>query len=106
MFKTDYSWKIYVPKPVADKLDKYIAGMCITYFDGYSRYSVEGGWQGHGKVYEEPTEIYEVATGCADWVQGSINHIVEFIMKESNEKCVLYTKSPIEMHFVERKADV
>ena len=106
MFKTDYAWKIYIPKAVDEKIGKYIAGMCLTYFDGYTKYSAEGGWEGNGKTYHEDTNIYEVATGCADWVQGSINHIVEFIMKESDEQCVLYTKSPIEMHFIERKKDV
>ena len=106
MFKTDYAWKIYVPKNVDNEIGNYIAGMCMSYFDGYSKYSADGGWEGNGKVYYEPTEVYEVCTSCADWVQGSINHIREFIMDESDEQCVLYTKSPIEMHFVERKKDV
>ena len=106
MFKTDYAWKIYVPKEVDDEIGKYIAGMCLSYFDGYSKYSVDGGWEGHGKVYKEPTEVYEVVTGCDTWIQGAIEHIVDVIIKESEEQVVLYTQSPINIFTKERQKDV
>jgi len=107
MFKTDYQWKLYIPKEAHDKVHNYVRGMLSTYFDGYTTYTTNGAWvDSNDKVITETTFVYEIVTHNSDNIPGGLHHVIEFIIENTNEQEVLYTKTPIEIFVRKRNNNV
>ena len=111
MFKCDWKYKIYLPKPAGDKVVKDasmivkdgVKGLVNAYFGGYTIYEAEGGWEdSNGKLIKEPGYIIETVTDRSE-AEKPLEHITNFILGNTKESMVLITKSPVEIIEYERK---
>ena len=99
MFKTQYAWKIFVPKAAHDIIFSEIQGLMCSYYDGYTQYVTNGAWcDSDKKIHQETTFVYEIVTYDSRDLPPPINHIIDFIVNNTDEEEVLYTKTPIEIY--------
>lgn len=99
MFKTQYSWKIFIPKAAHDIIHSEVQGLICSYFDGFTQYTTNGAWVDSQKViHQETTFVYEIVTYDSRDLPPTIDHIIDMIVSNTEEEEVLYTKTPIEIY--------
>ena len=104
MFKTDYVWKIYVPEIVVGMIGEDLEKKMVKFYDGYTKYKAAGAWLGpKRRTIKEEVWVYEIVVPhhVGD-IPKCIEDIINYIIWETNEDTVLYTKSPIQIFTRER----